>query len=96
MNIIEDTNVQKIDLKTVKPDQYNLAAVFWNKKNKTIFCRNNFYIYNSMNAEVKNWKERTELLVGKTESDALAAASVLIVGLGGVGSYAAEIGRAHV
>jgi tRNA threonylcarbamoyladenosine dehydratase len=38
----------------------------------------------------KNWKERTELLVGKLQSDALASKHVLVVGLGGVGSYAAE------
>lgn len=37
MNIIEDTNVQKIDLKTVKADQYNLAAVFWNKKTSDVY-----------------------------------------------------------
>lgn len=36
MNIIEDTNVLKIDLKTVKPEQYNLAAVFWNKKTNEV------------------------------------------------------------
>jgi tRNA threonylcarbamoyladenosine dehydratase len=45
----------------------------------------------------KNWKERTELLIGKAESDNLALAHVLIVGLGGVGSYAAEaIARAGI
>jgi len=37
MNIIQDTNVQKIDLKTVKPEQYNLAAVFWNKKTNEVY-----------------------------------------------------------
>ncbi|CAN5551089.1 hypothetical protein BH10BAC2_BH10BAC2_40540 [soil metagenome] len=37
MNIIEDTNVQKIDLKTVKADQYNLASVFWNKKTSDVY-----------------------------------------------------------
>jgi anti-sigma-K factor RskA len=37
MNIIKDTNVHKIDLKTVKPDQYNLAAVFWNKKTSEVY-----------------------------------------------------------
>lgn len=37
MTIIEDTNVLKIDLKTVKPDQYNLAAVFWNKKTNDVY-----------------------------------------------------------
>jgi tRNA threonylcarbamoyladenosine dehydratase len=38
----------------------------------------------------KNWKERTELLLGKDNSDGLASKHVLIIGLGGVGSYAAE------
>lgn len=40
--------------------------------------------------EQKNWKERTELLIGKLGSDILQNSHVLIVGLGGVGSYAAE------
>jgi tRNA threonylcarbamoyladenosine dehydratase len=45
----------------------------------------------------KNWKERTELLIGKEESESLATKHVLIVGLGGVGSYAAEaIARAGI
>jgi tRNA threonylcarbamoyladenosine dehydratase len=38
----------------------------------------------------KNWKERTELLITKPCSDLLASSHVLVVGLGGVGSYAAE------
>lgn len=37
MNIIQDTNVQKIDLKTVKPDKYNIASVFWNTKTKEVY-----------------------------------------------------------
>jgi tRNA threonylcarbamoyladenosine dehydratase len=45
----------------------------------------------------KNWKERTELLITKEKSDILQSAHVLIVGLGGVGSYAAEaIARAGI
>src|SRR5688572_16293156 len=43
------------------------------------------------------WMERTGLLVGKKGIDKLVNAHVLIVGLGGVGSYAAEaIGRSGV
>jgi tRNA A37 threonylcarbamoyladenosine dehydratase len=38
----------------------------------------------------KNWKERTELLIQKKGIDLLHQSHVLIVGLGGVGSYAAE------
>ena len=38
-----------------------------------------------------SWKERTELLLGKEKADRLAQAHVLIVGLGGVGAYAAEM-----
>jgi tRNA threonylcarbamoyladenosine dehydratase len=38
----------------------------------------------------KNWKERTELLIQKKGIDILQSSHVLIVGLGGVGSYAAE------
>jgi tRNA threonylcarbamoyladenosine dehydratase len=38
----------------------------------------------------KNWKERTELLITKKGIDTLQASHVLIVGLGGVGGYAAE------
>lgn len=37
-----------------------------------------------------NWLSRTELLVGKEELKKLKSANVLVVGLGGVGGYAAE------
>ncbi|HBX90473.1 ThiF family adenylyltransferase [Alistipes sp.] len=44
-----------------------------------------------------NWLERTELLLGKEKTDRLRRAHVLVVGLGGVGAYAAEmIARAGV
>lgn len=36
------------------------------------------------------WLERTELLLGKEKLDRLTKSNVLIVGLGGVGAYAAE------
>lgn len=39
---------------------------------------------------MSNWLERTELLVGEEAMTKLAKAHVLVVGLGGVGSYAAE------
>lgn len=39
---------------------------------------------------MSNWLERTELLIGKEALDKLKNANVLVVGLGGVGSYAAE------
>jgi len=38
-----------------------------------------------------NWLSRTELLLGKEKIKKLKSAKVLIVGLGGVGSYAAEM-----
>jgi tRNA A37 threonylcarbamoyladenosine dehydratase len=38
----------------------------------------------------KHWMQRTQLLVGEVGVDILQNAHVLIVGLGGVGSYAAE------
>ena len=37
-----------------------------------------------------SWLERTELLLGKEKLDKLKQAHVLVVGLGGVGAYAAE------
>lgn len=44
-----------------------------------------------------SWLERTELLVQKTGIEKLQKANILVVGLGGVGSYAAEfIARAGV
>lgn len=44
-----------------------------------------------------NWLERTELLLGSEKLDMLRRANVLVVGLGGVGAYAAEmIARAGV
>ena len=37
-----------------------------------------------------SWLSRTELLIGKTALQTLAQSHVMVVGLGGVGSYAAE------
>lgn len=39
---------------------------------------------------MSNWLERTELLIGEEAMNKLSRAHVLVVGLGGVGSYAAE------
>lgn len=39
---------------------------------------------------MSDWLERTELLIGEDALEKLKAAKVLVVGLGGVGSYAAE------
>lgn len=39
----------------------------------------------------KEWQQRTELLLGKDKTERLRRAHVLVVGLGGVGAYAAEI-----
>ncbi len=38
-----------------------------------------------------NWKQRTELLFGEEKMQRMANAHVLVVGLGGVGAYAAEM-----
>lgn len=43
-----------------------------------------------MSSEGKHWMQRTRLLVGDNGIDILQRSHVLIVGLGGVGSYAAE------
>ena len=44
-----------------------------------------------------SWTERTELLLGEEKLEILRNAHVLVVGLGGVGAYAAEmIARAGV
>lgn len=43
-----------------------------------------------MSSEGKQWMQRTRLLVGDGGIDILQKSHVLIVGLGGVGSYAAE------
>lgn len=46
---------------------------------------------------MSNWCERTELLLKKEKIDILKSSNVLVVGLGGVGAYAAEmIARASV
>lgn len=37
------------------------------------------------------WKQRTQLLLGEEKMQRMAAAHVLVVGLGGVGAYAAEM-----
>lgn len=41
--------------------------------------------------ELPSWLERTELLLGREKLDILRNAHVLVVGLGGVGAYAAEM-----
>lgn len=38
-----------------------------------------------------DWKQRTELLFGKEKTERMERAHVLVVGLGGVGAYAAEM-----
>lgn len=38
-----------------------------------------------------DWKQRTQLLLGEERMQRMAAAHVLVVGLGGVGAYAAEM-----
>ncbi|MBQ8502094.1 MAG: tRNA threonylcarbamoyladenosine dehydratase [Bacteroides sp.] len=40
---------------------------------------------------MENWLQRTELLLGSEKMDRLRGAHVLVVGLGGVGAYAAEM-----
>ena len=40
---------------------------------------------------MENWKQRTEILLGKDKIDRFQKAHVLVVGLGGVGAYAAEM-----
>ncbi len=42
-------------------------------------------------AELPEWKQRTALLLGEEKMVRMAAAHVLVVGLGGVGAYAAEM-----
>ena len=44
-----------------------------------------------MSEDSKAWQQRTELLLGKDKTDRLSQAHVLVVGLGGVGAYAAEM-----
>lgn len=39
----------------------------------------------------ENWKERTELLLGREKLRKLENSKILVVGLGGVGAYAAEM-----
>ena len=41
--------------------------------------------------EMTNWLERTELLLGEEKLEVLKNANVLVVGVGGVGAYAAEM-----
>lgn len=43
------------------------------------------------NSNNKEWQQRTELLLGKEKMQRLKNAHVLIVGVGGVGAYAAEM-----
>ena len=41
--------------------------------------------------EENNWQQRTELLLGEEKMKRIRASHVLVVGLGGVGAYAAEM-----
>lgn len=50
-----------------------------------------------MNTKIEKWTDRTELLLSSAQLEQLIQANVLVVGLGGVGAYAAEmIARAGV
>ena len=40
---------------------------------------------------MEDWKQRTQLLLGDEKMERLCKAHVLVVGLGGVGAYAAEM-----
>ena len=40
---------------------------------------------------MEDWKQRTRLLLGEEKSERLRQAHVLVVGVGGVGAYAAEM-----
>ena len=42
-------------------------------------------------AETPKWQERTELLLGQERLQKLAGSTVAVIGLGGVGAYAAEM-----
>ncbi len=44
-----------------------------------------------MSVNDNEWRQRTELLLGKEKMERLRNAHVLVVGLGGVGAYAAEM-----
>lgn len=44
-----------------------------------------------MSDDVRQWQQRTELLLGEDKMERLRKAHVLIVGVGGVGAYAAEM-----
>ncbi|MBE0676094.1 MAG: tRNA threonylcarbamoyladenosine dehydratase [Bacteroidales bacterium] len=44
-----------------------------------------------MEKEIDNWYQRTEMALGKEAVEKLRSASVLVVGLGGVGAWAAEM-----
>ncbi len=48
-------------------------------------------ISNNNNSNNKEWQQRTELLLGEEKMQRLKNAHVLIVGVGGVGAYAAEM-----
>ena len=40
---------------------------------------------------MEDWRQRTQLLLGDEKMERLRQAHVLVVGLGGVGAYAAEM-----
>ncbi|MCD8071929.1 MAG: ThiF family adenylyltransferase, partial [Alistipes sp.] len=44
-----------------------------------------------MTDNIPAWQERTRLLLGEEKLEILRGSNVLVVGLGGVGAYAAEM-----
>ena len=67
----------------------NVAGVGDKTRNRPFFFK--FAIVSIIYDIMSDWQERTELLVGAEGLKKLREAHVLIVGLGGVGSYAAEM-----
>ena len=50
-----------------------------------------FYKWFKKSSMEENWQQRTELLLGEDKMKRIRASHVLVVGLGGVGAYAAEM-----
>ena len=48
-------------------------------------------IENKTDMQNLEWQQRTEILLGKEKMERLRKAHVLVVGVGGVGAYAAEM-----
>jgi tRNA A37 threonylcarbamoyladenosine dehydratase len=74
--------------------QVGHAAVFWNPHRSRFwfkYSRSKACCQPTWQHESREWLQRSELILGAAALEKLASATVTVVGLGGVGSWCAEM-----